>query len=236
MRLFLTRPRNRKAWQVTALAFVLLAAITLSAIYPIIHAYAQDCMDCIGGGDPDPDPTDPPDPDPTDPPDDDPDPTDEPPDPTEPPCDPYYDPPTISANLTLDPAYPITLGQDPDDRGVDVRGITARGGMHHCPNGGRASIVSFSVTRVQLAASSIAWINGDLARKYPGAHVKGTYPFVPQFSVSGIGSGQAQISFHLAPLDPGYYEVTVVATQQDGQSTSATLRVPVYLMESSIIQ
>lgn len=240
MKLFSAHPRNRTAWQAAALAIVLLAALALSVIYPLVHAQAQDCYDCNGGGDPPPSGTEPPDdgdeppdPDPTDEP---PDPTDEPPDPTEPPCDPYYDPPTISANLTLDPAYPITLGQDPDDRGVDVSGIIARGGMRHCPNGGRASIISFSVLRVQLAASSIAWINGDLARKYPGAHVKGTYPFVPQFSVSGIGSGQAQISFHLAPLDPGYYEVTVVATQQDGQSTSATLRVPVYLMESTIIE
>ncbi len=126
MILFLTHPRNRTAWQATALAFVLLAAITLSAIYPLNQAHAQDCYDCQGGGDPTEPPNDPPDLDPTDP-----------------PCDPYFDPPTISANLTLVPAYPITLGQDPDDRGVDVRGITARGGMHHCPNGGSARIVAF---------------------------------------------------------------------------------------------
>ena len=237
-----TRPRNRTVWQAATLTFVLLAALALSTVFPIIRAYAQQCYDCNGGGDPTqppgdpPDPTDPPGPNPTDPPDGEPDPTDEPPMPTEPPCDPYFDPPHISANLVLDPAYPITLGQDPDDRGVDVSGIIARGGMHHCPNGGPARIVSFSVVRVQLAASSISWINGELARKYPGAHVKGSYPFTPQFSVSGIGSGQAQLSFHLAPLDPGYYEVTVAATQQDGQSASATLRVPVYLMESTIIE
>jgi hypothetical protein len=65
---------------------------------------------------------------------------------------------------------------------------------------------------VQLAQSSIVWINGALARKYPGARVKGSYPFTPNYTASGIGSGQAQLSFHLAPLDPGYYEVIVQAT------------------------
>jgi len=92
------------------------------------------------------------------------------------------------------------------------------------------------VVRVELAQSSIAWITGALARKYPGAHVKGSYPFTPNYAASGIGSGQAQLSFHLAPLDPGFYEVTVQATQEDGQSASATLRVPVHLMESTLIE
>ena len=234
MKYLSTHLKNRAAWRVAALACLLLAALSLSLVYPLIQAHAQDCLDCIGGGDPtqEPDPTEPPD----DPPDDPPGPPDEPPPPTEPPCDPYFDAPLIETGLGLDPAYPITLGQDPDDRGVDVSGITARGGQHHCPSNGRAGIVSFSVVRVELAESSVAWINGPLARKYPGAHVKGSYPFTPAFNASGIGSSQAQLAFHLAPLDPGYYEVTVQVMQEDGQSASAVLRVPVHLLESAIIE
>ncbi|MEW5869146.1 MAG: hypothetical protein AB1894_07725 [Chloroflexota bacterium] len=234
MKLFSTRTRNRTARQAMILAVILLAALALSTIYPLVHAHAQQCMDCVGGGDPPPDPPDDDggDGDEPDSGDDD-DPSD---DPDDPPCVPYFSPPSISARLVLAPPYPITLGQDPDDRGVDVSGITARGGMHYCPNSGPARIIALRVTRVQLAQSSIAWITGTLARKYPGAHVKGSYPFIPPYSVSGIGSSRAQLSFHLAPLDPGYYEVSVTATQQDGQSASATLRVPVYLMESSIIE
>jgi len=241
MKLIISCSRHRSAWQTAALALLLLIALTLSALYPLVQTHAQDCYDCNGGGgDQPPEPPEPggdPGGGPGDDPCDDPDDPSDPPDRPDPPgCVTFFDPPTIGANLVLDPAYPITLGQDPDDRGVDVRGIAAIGGLRHCPDSGSAQITSFSVVKIELAQSSVAWINGALARKYPGAHVKGGYPFTPPFSVSGIGSGQAQLSFHLAPLDPGYYEVTVVATQQDGQSASVALRVPVYLMESSLIQ
>jgi hypothetical protein len=222
-------------------------AITLLSLLPQMHAHAQDCMDCIGGVDPDPKPSDPLRPDeppggdmgdtpgkPEDP--HEPHDPHDPHDPPDPPCVPYFEAPAIIANLTLHPPYPITLGQDPDDRGVDVNGITARGGDRHCPNGAPAKIVSFSVVKVQLAQSSLAWISGELARKYPGAHVKGSYPFTPPYQVSGLGASQAQLSFQLAPLDPGYYEVTVQATQEDSQTATAILRVAVYLMESTIIK
>ena len=214
-------------------------ATTLLTVIPQTTAHAQDCLECIGGGDPPPLPPDPPIPDIPPGGGDGPDQPDDPNEPTEhpePPCSPYFDPPTIDAGSTLDPSYPITLGQDPDDRGVDVSGISAHGGAHHCPDGGQARIVSFSVTKVQLAQSSITWINGELARKYPGAHVKGSYPLMPSFQVSGLGTSQAQLFFHLAPLDPGYYEVSIQAIQEDGQPATAILRVPVYLMESTIIQ
>ena len=222
--------------------FCAIALVTsFLSVVPQMNVHAQDCMDCMGGGDPDPKPPDPPEPD--EPPGGDsgdqpekPDDPHKPQDPDDPGCVLYFESPTIDANLTLNPPYPITLGQDPDDRGVDVTGITVRGGDRHCPNGGSAKIVSLSVVKVQLAQSSLAWINGDLARKYPGAQVKGSYPLTPPYQVSGLGTSQAQLSFHLAPLDPGYYEVTVQAAQEDGQSAMAILRVPVYLMESTIIQ
>ena len=160
----------------------------------------------------------------------------DPPEPTEPPCIPSWAPPTIPAAFTLDPAYPITLGQDPDDLGVDVNGILAQAGAPRCPGQSPARIIAFSVTEVRLAASSVAWITGELARKYPGAQVKGSYPFTPPYQVSGLGTPSALLSFHFAPLDPGYYEVRLLAVQSDGQQSTAIVRVPVYLMESSIIQ
>jgi hypothetical protein len=223
----------------SSLFCMLALAITLLSAVPQMHAHAQDCMDCSGGGDPDPEPPD--HPDPAVPPGggekpDKPDNPRDPHNPHDPPCVPYFDAPSIEANLTLNPPYPITLGQDPDDRGVDLSGITAHGGNHHCPNGAPAKIVSFSLVKVQLAQSSMAWINGELARKYPGAQVKGSYPIIPPYQISGLGASQAQLALHLAPLDPGYYEISVQATQEDGQTATATLRVPVYLMESTIIQ
>jgi len=179
----------------SSLFCALALAVLLLSVVPQMHAHAQDCMDCMGGGGGEK-----------------PEKPDDPHDPIDPPCAPYFEAPKIDANLTLLPPYPITLGQDPDDRGVDVSGITARGGNHHCPNGGPAMIVAFSLVKVQLAQSSMAWITGELARKYPGAQVKGSYPFTPPCQVSGLGASQAQLAFYLAPLDPGYYEVTVQAT------------------------
>jgi hypothetical protein len=140
----------------------------------------------------------------------------EPPDPTQPPCIPSWAPPTISAAFALDPAYPITLGQDPEDLGVDMNGILARAGASLCPGQPAVRIVAFSVTEVRLAASSIAWITGDLARKHPGARVKGIYPFTPPFQVSGLGTPLARLSFHFDPLNPGYYEVSLLVVQSDG--------------------
>lgn len=200
---------------------------------PPMMARAMDCeIDCYSGLPPteSPDPTDEP---PDGGGDDDP---GEPPEPTEPPCTPSWAPPTISTAFTLDPSYPITLGQDPEDLGVDVNGILALAGASRCPGQPPARITAFSVTEVRLAASSVAWITGDLARKYPGARVKGSYPFTPPYQVSGLGTPSARLSFHFDPLDPGYYEVHLLAVQSDGQQVTAIVRVPVYLMESSIIQ
>jgi len=61
MKFFSARSRNRTAWQAATLAIVLLAALALSVIYPLVHAQAQDCYDCNGGGDPPPSGTEPPD-------------------------------------------------------------------------------------------------------------------------------------------------------------------------------
>jgi len=223
----------------------LLALACLAALFALVSgltgwhgqvkvAHAMDCVDidCSPGSQYPPEP--PPDPggsgggDDGDP--------GEPPEPTQPPCIPSWAPPTISAAFTLDPSYPITLGQDPEDLGVNVNGILALAGASRCPGQPSARIIAFSVTEVRLAASSVAWITGELARKYPGARVKGSYPFTPPYQVSGLGTPAARLSFHFDPLDPGYYEVHLLAVQSDGQQVTTIVRVPVYLMESSIIQ
>ena len=78
------------------------------------------------------------------------------------------------------------------------------------------------------------WIKGPLAARYPGARIKGSYPFNPTLTTTGLNTTTATTSFHFDPLDPGTYSVTVTATQGDGQSTSAVLAIPAYLLDSTI--
>ena len=221
--------------------FVLFSiAALLALLIGLLHwqskvAHAMDCeVDCMSGLPPSPEPEDPGGPE--DPGDD-----NDNGDPNDPPgggggCVSSWNAPAINPAFVLDPPYPITIGQDPDDRGVDIRGATARGGANRCPNGAPAKITSLAIQEVRLAPSSVTWITGELARKYPGARVKGAYPFVPAYSASGQGTPVASLAFHLDPLDPGYYDVTIKATQSDGQCITAVIQVPVHLMESTIIQ
>jgi hypothetical protein len=222
-----------RLFPLVCLAAVIALALGLFGPYGQVNiGHAMDCeIDCYGGLPPPPEPDD------NEEPDDDNDKDDgDPGGPTSTLCPPTWTPPTISTSLSLTPAHPITIGQDPEHLGVDVSGLMATGGASRCPNQPSANIVRFSITQVRLAASSVAWINGDLARKYPGARVKGSYPFTPQFQAVGLGSPVARIAFHLDPLDPGYYEVHLQAVQSDGQQVTAILNVPVHLMESTIIQ
>lgn len=139
--------------------------------------------------------------------------------------------PTITtAALQPTPEYPLVLGQDPDRRGITISGITVTAGEHDCRTG-TISAVSVSI---RLSSASITWINGELARKYPGAHVKGTYPITPVLTTTGLNTATAVTSFHFEPLDPGDYEVTVTATQDDGQTVVKVFTVHVALYESTI--
>ncbi len=228
-------PTLSRLFPLACLAALLALALGLFGPYGQVDiGHAMDCeIDCYSGLPPPPEPKDTEEPEDPDDPGDDP---GDPGDPTSTPCPPAWAPPAISTSLSLNPAHPITIGQDPEHLGVDVSGLLATGGASRCPNQPPANIVRFSITEVRLAASSVAWINGDLARKYPGARVKGSYPFTPQFQAAGLGSPIARIAFHLDPLDPGYYEVHLQAVQSDGQQVTAILHVPVHLMESTIIQ
>ena len=151
------------------------------------------------------------------------------------PCVPHYDPPAISLN-GYTPSYPIVIGQDPDEVGFDaVVGITAGQKTNSCPGPTRRSLSSVTLDYVTLADSSQAWIETELAAAYPGAHVLDNYPVNPSYTVS-LSGHTGTVSFHHDPLDPGYYDVVVTAIQDDGQSTTQTLQIPVYLLESTIIQ
>jgi hypothetical protein len=139
--------------------------------------------------------------------------------------------PTIStAVLQPTPAFPLVFGQDPVRRGITIPAITATAGEHDCRRGAIAEIT----VKIRLSEASISWINGELARKYPGAHVLDIYPVAPVLTTMGLNTSTATVSFHFDPKDPGDYEVTVTATQDDGQVTDKVLQVHVALYESSI--
>jgi hypothetical protein len=155
--------------------------------------------------------------------------------PTPVPCTPTYGPPTLTGN-GQDPPYPLTMGQDPDQVGVDLT-YAARGGARtgSCNRGpGRSPITGFEIVSVELTSETIAWITGELADLYPGAKVKDTYPFVPTFETSGVGSSSASLRAHIDPLDPGDYTITVRAVQEDGQVVIEEFSLKVWLLEAAI--
>jgi hypothetical protein len=64
--------------------------------------------------------------------------------------------------------------------------------------------------------------------------VLGTYPISPVLTTSGLNTATATASFHFDPLDPGEYEVTVMATQDDGKTAVKVLLLNAALYESTI--
>jgi hypothetical protein len=139
--------------------------------------------------------------------------------------------PTITANaLQPTPEYPLVIGQDPDRRGIMVPPITISAGEHDC----RRGTISTIAVKIRLSAASIHWINGELARKYPGAQVLDSYPISPVLTTQGLDSPTATVSFHFDPKDPGDYEVTITARQDDDQVAEKVFQVHVALYESTI--
>jgi hypothetical protein len=130
----------------------------------------------------------------------------------------------------------LTLGQDPDDVGVDlVYGAQGGAKTNGCNRGpSRSPITGFEITSVELTSETIAWITGELADLYPGAKVKDVYPLVPTFETSGIGSASATLTAHIDPLDPGDYTITVRAVQEDGQAVIEEFSLKVWLLEAAI--
>ncbi|MBC8504725.1 MAG: hypothetical protein ISR58_12250 [Anaerolineales bacterium] len=154
--------------------------------------------------------------------------------PAPPSCTPTYAPPVVSLQDYL-PPYPVVIGQDPEQVGVDVI-VTALGGLksNGCSSGpGRATISSITLDGVDLSAESRGWITGELAQLYPGAHIKDSYPLRPSAnrSVSGMN---ATLRFHLDPRDPGTYLATVTVRQSDGRMSTRTFEIPVHLLDGTI--
>ena len=150
------------------------------------------------------------------------------------PCTPTYYPPTISLDA-YSPPYPLVIGQDPDDWGVDII-VNAEGGSksNHCDRGeAQKDITTLSLDFVELSNQSRTWITTELERFYPGAHVLDSYPLHPAFQTQLNGTN-ATLTFHFDPLDPGVYEIQVSAVQEGGGMATATLDVPVYMLETTI--
>ena len=147
-------------------------------------------------------------------------------------CVPHYHAPTLSMG-GYTPPYPLVLGQDPDEIGVDVT-LLAQGGSktNSCPGDPRGTITTFQLDEVTLSPEAIARIKGELQKAYPGARVLGSYPLHPSPSTS-LGSN-ATLRFHFDPQDPGAYNVVVTVTQHDGQTVSQTFQVPAHLLEATI--
>ena len=145
------------------------------------------------------------------------------------PC-PKSGPTIVTAALQPTPEFPLVIGQDPDRHGITSSPITVTAGEHDCRTG---TILIISV-KIQLSSKSIGWINGELARKYPGAHVLDSYPISPVLTTTGLNTPTATASFHFDPKDPGDYEVTVTARQDDGQEAIKVFQVHVALYESTI--
>jgi len=147
-------------------------------------------------------------------------------------CVPQYHAPTLSMG-GYTPQYPLVLGQDPDELGVDVT-IKAQGGSkkNSCPGDPRGTITTFQLDEITLSPEATARIQGELQKAYPGARVLGSYPLHPAVSVS-LGSS-ATLHFHFDPQDPGAYNVVVTVIQHDGQVVSQTFQVPAHLLEATI--
>ena len=169
-------------------------------------------------------------------------------------CTPQYAAPTIDDTYTVDPPNPVPWGQEQPPYGLalgmTLNDIKAHGGADtSCGTRRKANITSVTVS-LALTPQSVAWITGELAQRYPGAHVKDAYPKQPErpdpthasyacsFSpLTGAGTPNAELDCQFfRPLDPGDYLVTVTACQSDGKCTTKTLTTPVkvWLLESTL--
>lgn len=159
-------------------------------------------------------------------------------------------PPSLG-EVTIQPPYPIVVGQDPEKRGVDFI-IPAYGGSatwrwwelvividewhEECDDvwdedEGRFrercrrvidewhwECKAFEETyedpvaeigaKVELDAGSMAWIEGEMAQRFPGAHVYGSYPIGLGGHSVGLGSMEATFYAREVQLqDPGLYHL-----------------------------
>lgn len=171
-------------------------------------------------------------------------------------CVSQYAPPSIEDGYTVVPPNPIVWTQEQppygDALGMTINDIKAHGGEDTTCGRGRANITHLTM-QISLRGESRAWIEEDLAYRYPGARVKDTYPKNPEVAafghpsavcststgVIGAGTPDAELDCRFfRPLDPGKYDIIVTACQSDGQCTSKTLPEPVlvWLLEVRLVR
>jgi hypothetical protein len=149
-------------------------------------------------------------------------------------CVPTYEPPSVNiSSAVIAPSHPLVFSQDPDRLGITVSGVSASGGNDTSCGEAQQNITAMTVS-IRLSDDTVAWINNTLAVRYPGAQIKGSYPLLPTLTTTGLNTTTATTGFHFDPLDPGTYSVSVTATQGDGQSTTAVLSIPAFLLDSTI--
>lgn len=166
-------------------------------------------------------------------------------------CTPQYARPSIGDTYTVWPPNPIVWGQEKppfgQGLGMTIGGISVTGGEDTACGTGKANITSIAV-RINLTQASRDWITRELARRYYGAHVKGTYPYLSEFVPAGhplwgcdyntgLNTPNATANCHFfRPVDPGRYEVIVTACQSDGQCTTKTMTetVAVWLLDTTL--
>lgn len=128
-------------------------------------------------------------------------------------------------NFQYEPPYPIVAGQDPQRRGFTFT-VKARAGHDEC---GNPFTLTDLAADLELKSSSVNWIRGDLAKRYPGAYLKG-YVVLDQRVDLSAGT----LKMHVLPFDPGIWRVTITAVQSNGWSATRTFEVPVYLLEGTL--
>lgn len=141
-----------------------------------------------------------------------------------------------TALASLNPLNPTVAGQSPNNPVTRVTVRAQAGTRTICGVAVPDQITAITV-RVRLADSSIAWITTDLARRYPGAQVKGTYPFFPAFETQSTLPTNLWIGrFAFQPLDPGYYQVLIRVRTLGGRDMEFTQTFGVRLLESTLIR
>jgi len=143
-------------------------------------------------------------------------------------------------NFAYAPAYPVVVGQGGSGFYATASFREGKSWYRDChgTHDQDDPIVFIGLT-TSLAPSSIDWIEHDLASRYYGATVQGSYP---QQATLYAGAGRATVAtrwpgsnFYRA-LDPGYYELTYTVRLRSGQTDTYQRRVPVHLKDSTVIR
>ncbi|NPA89936.1 MAG: hypothetical protein GXO55_00555 [Chloroflexi bacterium] len=136
------------------------------------------------------------------------------------------------------PRHPVVVGQGGKGFYLTARFAGGRFWEEDC-HGRRYTddpIVYVGVS-VSLADSSRRWIEEDLAARYYGARVKGTYPKrAALFYGRSMSLGVRWPRGLFEALDPGYYVAVFTVRTASGKVFTFTGRVPVYLGDSTLIR